>query len=158
MPTPPKPPNSPPPGAKPPTGPPPRPPSAPQPHKDEQHSVAVEKGHPPPPLHERDGDQPVAARGTPRDIKPGDDPQETKMRIGEENLAAYARMARQEGQMTIADEQRARSEEMAREGVEKWKERHDQRSEEDRQSRPVTGVGTHGDARTLEPGSGASRR
>jgi hypothetical protein len=108
-------------------------------------------------LRERDGDQPIAQRGAPRDIRPGEDPQETKMRIGEEDRAAYARMTQQEGK-TIADEQRARSEEMAREGVEKWKERHDQRSEEDRQSRPVTGVGTHGDARTLEPGSGASRR
>jgi hypothetical protein len=67
-------------------------------------------------------------------------------------------MAQQEGQMTIADEQRRRSDEMAAMGVEKWKEAHDDRSEEDKQSRPVTGVGTHGDARTLEPGSGSSRR
>jgi hypothetical protein len=77
------------------------------------------------------------------------------MRIGEEDRAAMAKIPPVQ---TIADEQRERSEEMAREGVEKWKERHDQRSEEDRQSRPVSGVGTHGDARTLEPGSGASRR
>jgi hypothetical protein len=77
------------------------------------------------------------------------------MRIGEEDRAAMAKIPPVQ---TIADEQRERSEEIAREGVEKWKERHDQRSEEDRRMRPVTGVGTTGDARTLEPGSGSSRR
>lgn len=42
---------------------------------------------------------------------------------------------------TIADEQRARSDEMAREGVEEWKAAHDERTEEEKAgNKQVTGV------------------
>jgi hypothetical protein len=41
---------------------------------------------------------------------------------------------------TIADEQRERSEEIAREGVEAWKAKHDERTEEEKKGRVVTGV------------------
>ena len=42
---------------------------------------------------------------------------------------------------TIADEQRERSDEIAREGVEQWKARHDSRTDEEKQSRQIPGVG-----------------
>lgn len=41
---------------------------------------------------------------------------------------------------TVADEQRERSEQIAGEGVEKWKAEHDERSEEDKKSHQVPGV------------------
>jgi translation initiation factor IF-2 len=41
---------------------------------------------------------------------------------------------------TIADEQRERSEEIQREGVEAWKAKHDERTEDDKKGRVVTGV------------------
>jgi hypothetical protein len=41
---------------------------------------------------------------------------------------------------TVADEQRKRSEEIEREGVEKWKAKHDTRSPEERQQQ-VPGAG-----------------
>jgi hypothetical protein len=41
---------------------------------------------------------------------------------------------------TIADEQRERSEEIQRKGVEAWKAEHDQRSDEDKTSKPVPGA------------------
>jgi colicin import membrane protein len=46
----------------------------------------------------------------------------------------------QEPLHTIADEQRRRSQELMDKGVETVKAEHDERSEEDKQSRPVTGV------------------
>jgi len=55
---------------------------------------------------------------------------------------------------TIADEQRERSEEIAREGVEAWKAKHDERTEEEKKGRPVTGV-PH---RPVDPAIEASRR
>jgi hypothetical protein len=54
---------------------------------------------------------------------------------------------------TIADEQRERSAEIEEMGVEDWKAERDERSEEDKKGRVVPGVGTHGDAKTLEAGS-----
>jgi hypothetical protein len=56
---------------------------------------------------------------------------------------------------TIVDEQRARSAEIEAMGVEAWKAEHDERPAEEKQ-KTVAGVQTHGDAKTLEPGS--SRR
>ena len=41
---------------------------------------------------------------------------------------------------TIADEQRARSDEIARAGVEKWKAAHDERTDEEKAGRQVPGV------------------
>jgi hypothetical protein len=41
---------------------------------------------------------------------------------------------------TVADEQRERSEEMQKEGVDAWMAAHDERTPEDRQGKPVTGV------------------
>jgi hypothetical protein len=41
---------------------------------------------------------------------------------------------------TIADEQRERSEEIQREGVEAWKAKHDERTEDEKKGRVVTGV------------------
>lgn len=41
---------------------------------------------------------------------------------------------------TAADEQRQRSDEIARMGVEKWKAEHDERTEEEKAGRQVTGV------------------
>jgi hypothetical protein len=41
---------------------------------------------------------------------------------------------------TIADEQRERSDEIQREGVEAWKAKHDERTEDDKKGRVVTGV------------------
>jgi hypothetical protein len=41
---------------------------------------------------------------------------------------------------TIADEQRERSDEIAREGVEAWKAKHDERTEDEKKGRVVTGV------------------
>ena len=55
---------------------------------------------------------------------------------------------------TIADEQRERSDEIAREGVEAWKAKHDERTEEEKKGRPVTGV-PH---RPVDPAVEASRR
>ena len=55
---------------------------------------------------------------------------------------------------TIADEQRQRSDEIAREGVEAWKAKHDERTEEEKKGRPVTGV-PH---RPVDPAVEASRR
>ena len=42
---------------------------------------------------------------------------------------------------TIADEQRERSEEIQKQGVDAWKAAHDERSPEERQGRQVPGVG-----------------
>jgi hypothetical protein len=42
---------------------------------------------------------------------------------------------------TIADEQRERSDQIARVGVERWKAEHDGRTDEDKQPRQVEGVG-----------------
>jgi hypothetical protein len=41
---------------------------------------------------------------------------------------------------TIAEEQRERSEEIQREGVEAWKAKHDERTEDEKKGRVVTGV------------------
>jgi hypothetical protein len=41
---------------------------------------------------------------------------------------------------TVADEQRERSAEIEHEGVEKWKEQHDERAPEDRTNKPTPGV------------------
>jgi hypothetical protein len=41
---------------------------------------------------------------------------------------------------TIADEQRERSDEIQREGVEAWKAKHDERTEDEKKGRVVTGV------------------
>jgi hypothetical protein len=41
---------------------------------------------------------------------------------------------------TIADEQRQRSEDIQREGVEAWKAKHDERTEDEKKGRVVTGV------------------
>jgi hypothetical protein len=48
---------------------------------------------------------------------------------------------RQEVTRTIADEQRERSDEIARRGVERWKAEHDGRTDEDKQTHQVEGVG-----------------
>jgi hypothetical protein len=48
--------------------------------------------------------------------------------------------AEPEGFRTIADEQRARSEEIQRMGVAAWVEAHDERTAEERQQKPVAGV------------------
>lgn len=54
--------------------------------------------------------------------------------------------------VTIVDEQRARSDEIASMGVEAWKAAHDERDPADK-PQTVAGVSTQGDAKTLEPGS-----
>lgn len=56
---------------------------------------------------------------------------------------------------TIGDEQRERSADIEAMGVEAWKAEHDERPAGEKQ-KTVQGVQTHGDAKTLEPGS--SRR
>ena len=55
---------------------------------------------------------------------------------------------------TVADEQRERSEEMQREGVEAWKAAHDERSEEERQPKQVPG--SQPGPNTVSPGTKGS--
>lgn len=65
--------------------------------------------------------------------------------------------------MTIAEEQRARSDAIAREGVEKWKAEHDERTEEEKAGRQVPGVASpapeggswQGSTRTTPPARAA---
>lgn len=64
---------------------------------------------------------------------------------------------------TIADEQRKRSEEMASMGVEQWKAEHDERTEEEKAGKQVTGVASpapesgswQGSTRTTAPARAA---
>jgi colicin import membrane protein len=89
----------------------------------------------PPPAPPKPPNQPPAAAHVPE--AHSKDPQEAKLELAE----SAARDRKVEPPVrTIADEQRERSEEMQKQGVEAWKAAHDSRSADEKQPKVVPGV------------------
>ena len=89
----------------------------------------------PPPAPPRPPNQPPAAAPVPE--AHSKDPQEAKLELAE----SAARNRKVEPPVrTSADEQRERSEEMQREGIDAWKAKHDERSADEKQPKVVPGV------------------
>ena len=101
-----------------PTHPPPKPPSPPPALKPQEPPKAPSPAHPNPKPSDHDYDR---------------DPQAAKV---EGYQAVPEPLVK-----TVADEQRERSEEIQKQGVDAWKAAHDERSPEERQGRQVPGVG-----------------
>jgi hypothetical protein len=70
------------------------------------------------------------------EIKPGEDPQDFKNRLMKWSLAKMAANA-VDAPQTIADEQRERSADIEKEGIDKWLAEHDERTDEQKKEMGV---------------------